>query len=105
MRFTDAMNKQVRRPSKETPGIVPQVPPFAKRKGARGDAPPFHKRRPSDSRPAVRVHTGHPPLTSLRSFAPPYAPSRRGRALSPCAAVNPCVPLSFRAKRGISVCA
>ncbi len=38
----------------------------------------FHKRRPSNCLPAVRLHAGHPPLTSLCSFAPPYAP-RRGR--------------------------
>ncbi len=36
------------------------------------------KRRPSDWLAAIGVHAGHPPLTSLRSFAPPYA-SRRGR--------------------------
>ena len=34
----------------------------------------FHKRRPPDCLP------GHPPLTSLGSFAPPYA-SRRGRTI------------------------
>ena len=33
MRFTDATSRQVRRTSKETPGVVWQVPPFAKRKG------------------------------------------------------------------------
>ncbi len=38
----------------------------------------FDKRRPSDFLPAVRLPAGHPPLTSLRSFAPPYA-LRRGR--------------------------
>ena len=36
----------------------------------------LHKRRPSDCLPAIRLHAGHPPLTSLRSFAPPYAPRR-----------------------------
>ncbi len=46
---------------------------------------------------------GHPPLTSLRSFAPPYA-LRRGLVVclqprdAPCHSRN---TLSFRAKRGI----
>ena len=36
----------------------------------------FHKRRPSTRLPAVRVQAAHPPLTSLRSFAPPYAEAK-----------------------------
>ncbi len=36
----------------------------------------FHKRRASKRLPVVRLHTGHPPLTSLRSFAPPYAEAK-----------------------------
>ncbi len=36
----------------------------------------FHKRRPSNCLPAIGVHAGHPPLTSLRSFAPPYAEAK-----------------------------
>ncbi len=36
----------------------------------------LHKRRASKCLPAVRLHTGHPPLTSLRSFAPPYAEAK-----------------------------
>ncbi len=39
------------------------------------------KRRPSDWLAAIGVHAGHPPLTSLRSFAPPYA-LRRGRTIA-----------------------
>ncbi len=56
----------------------------------------FHKRRPSDWLAAIGVHAEHPPLTSLRSFAPPYA-LRRGRTdFSHSSNI-----LSFRAKRGI----
>ena len=40
----------------------------------------FDKQRPSNHLPAIGLHAEHPPLTSLRSFAPPYA-SRRGRAI------------------------
>ena len=34
---------------------------------------PFHKQHPSNRLPAIPLHAVHPPLTSLRSFAPPYA--------------------------------
>ena len=46
---------------------------------------------------------GHPPLTSLRSFAPPYA-LRRGRSLCPLFSRHSerCT-MSFRAERGNSV--
>ncbi len=63
----------------------------------------FHKRRSSNCLPAVRLHAGHPPLTSLRSFAPPYAP-RRGRTTSTSRA-KPCHSeqrsLSFRAQHHV----
>ena len=61
-------------------GISP--PPFAKRKGGSGGMPcqPLHKRRTSTAS-HLRQLPGHPPLTSLRSFAPPYA-LRRGRTLA-----------------------
>ena len=43
----------------------------------------FHKWRSSNCLPAVGVHAGHPPLTSLRSFAPPYAGAKGAYHLTP----------------------
>ncbi len=43
----------------------------------------FHKRRASKHLPTVRLRAGHPPLTSLRSFAPPYAEAKGAYGFPP----------------------
>ena len=88
-----------------------QVPPFAKRKGGLGGMlwQVFHKQLPSNRLPAIRLHAGHPPLTLLRSFAPPYASRRVLVALRPRNSLSLCVRpchsgrVVWRGARGVAV--